>query len=286
MSRKYQLIALDMDGTVLNDKKEIDEETRSAIHEALAAGVEVVFCTGRSFSEMRDILKDFPDMHYLCGESGALVLDLQKGETLHREEVSREIAEIMMAAGKRKDLMTCVFSDGICCVKKEHMLHMDRYQMGQYQKMYKNTCNPMEENVLERLLKEEGSVEKINLYHTSPDERLETRKWLEQQKIQAELVDSEISSLECSPWGVSKASGLKSLCARLGLGMEQVVMVGDADNDIEAMKAAGMAVAMGNANAHVKAVCDLEVADNNHQGCAQAIRMVCGEEAYNRQALE
>ena len=43
MSRKYQLIALDMDGTVLNDKKEIDEETRSAIHEALEAGVEVVF---------------------------------------------------------------------------------------------------------------------------------------------------------------------------------------------------------------------------------------------------
>ena len=75
-------------------------------------------------------------MHYLCGESGALVLDLQKGETLHREEISREIAEIMMTAGKRKDLMTCVFSDGICCVKRAHMLHMDQYQMGQYQKMY------------------------------------------------------------------------------------------------------------------------------------------------------
>ena len=56
MSTKYQLIALDMDGTVLNDRKEIDAETRSAIHEALTAGVEVVFCTGRSFSEMRDIL--------------------------------------------------------------------------------------------------------------------------------------------------------------------------------------------------------------------------------------
>ena len=73
--------------------------------------------------------------------------------------------------------------------------------------------------------------------------------------------------------GVSKASGLKSLCDKLGLSMEQVVMVGDADNDIEAMKAAGMAVAMGNANEHVKEICDVEVADNNHQGCAQAIRM-------------
>ena len=278
MSRKYQLIALDMDGTVLNDKKEIDEETRTAIHEALAAGVEVVFCTGRSFSEMRDILKEFSDMHYLCGESGALVVDLQKGETIHREEVSREIAEIMVAAGKRKEIMTCVFSDGICCVKREHMLHMDRYQMGQYQKMDEKTCAPMEGDVLETLLKENRPMEKINLYHTSPEDRLETRKWLEQQKIQAELVVSEISSLECSPVGVSKASGLRSLCDKLGFGMEQVVMVGDADNDLEAMKAAGIAVAMGNANAHVKAVCDVEVADNNHQGCAQAIRMFSRDE--------
>ena len=53
--------------------------------------------------------------------------------------------------------------------------------------------------------------------------------------------------------------------------MEQAVMVGDADNDIEAMRAVGMAVAMGNANEHVKKICDLEVADNNHRGCAQAI---------------
>ena len=118
----------------------------------------------------------------------------------------------------------------------------------------------MDGDVLETLLKEERPMEKINLYHTSPDERLETRKWLKQQKIQAELVDSEISSLECSPMGVSKASGLKSLCDKLGLSMEQVVMVGDADNDI-------------NANEHVKEICDVEVADNNHQGCAQAIRM-------------
>ena len=275
MSRKYQLIALDMDGTVLNDEKKIDKETEKAIHEALSAGVEVVFCTGRSLSEMQDVLKDFPDMHYLCGESGALVMDLQKGEVLHRDCVDRETASRLMEAAERKDIMVCIFSDGICCVKKEQMLHMEQYQMGQYQKMYEKCCRPMEREELVELLREECPIEKINLYHTSPQERLETRTWLEHQHIKGELIDSERSSLECSPVGVSKASGLRSLCGKLGIGMDQVVMVGDADNDMEAMKAAGLAVAMGNANEHVKAVCDLEVADNNHQGCAQAIRMAC-----------
>ena len=271
MSRKYQLIALDMDGTVLNDRKEIDEETRSAIHKALAAGVEVVFCTGRSFSEMRDILKEFPDMHYLCGESGALVMDIRTGEILHQERINAEVAKLLLKAVLRKDIMPCVFSDGVSYIKKSQLPHMDHYQMEQYQSAFEKNCHTMQENVLERILGEGRSMEKINLYHTSAQERQETRSWLEKQQISAELVDSETSSLECSPVGVSKASGLKRLCEKLGIGMEQVVMVGDADNDMAAMKAVGLAVAMGNASAHVKAICDLEVADNNHQGCVQAI---------------
>ena len=94
---------------------------------------------------------------------------------------------------------------------------------------------------------------------------------LQEAGLQLTMVYSEISSLECSPLGLSKASGLRALCEVLDIGMDQVIMVGDADNDLEALKAAGLAVAMGNANEAVKAVCDAQVADNNHDGCAQAI---------------
>ena len=73
--KTIRLIALDMDGTVLTDEKQIDEQTSRAIHDALAEGIEVIFCTGRSYMEMKDILADFPDMHYLCGESGGLIFD-------------------------------------------------------------------------------------------------------------------------------------------------------------------------------------------------------------------
>mgnify|MGYP004456780733 FL=1 len=268
------MIALDMDGTVLNDEKQIDKETKEAIQDALTAGVEVVFCTGRSLAEMRDILVQFPNMNYLCGESGALVVDLKNGKILHRDEIDRQTSELLMEASQRKDVMVCTFSEGVCWVKRECMLRMDHYQMEPYQKIYEKICRTLESDVLETLLEENRPIEKINLYHTGRQERLETRKWLAGQQIKAEMVDSEMSSLECSPLGVSKATGLKNLCAKLGIELEQVVMVGDADNDIEAMKVAGLAVAMGNANEHVKKICDLEVADNNHQGCAQAIRHV------------
>lgn len=277
MSRRYQLIALDMDGTVLNEKKEIDGETRAAIHDALAAGLDVVFCTGRSYSEMETILKEFPDMKYLCGESGALVMALRTGKILHQEKIETAVAELLLEASRRKDIMSCVFSNGVSYMNQKDLPLMDYYQMGQYQESFRDNCRQMEENVLEKLLKDGCPMEKINLYHTSVQERTETRAWLKERQIRAEVVDSETSSLECSPPGVSKATGLESLCRELGLTMEQAVMVGDADNDLAAMKAAGMAIAMGNANAHVKAICDLEVADNCHQGCAQAIRYVMAE---------
>ena len=277
MKKEYRLIALDMDGTVLNDAKQIDEATQNAIHQALKKGVEVVFCTGRSLSEMQDILQEFPDMHYLCGESGAFVYDVSGKKILHQDRIPLEAAKELRRASVRKDIMPCVFSDGICYANEKQIFQMERYQMGQYQSAYEKICEGTGD-VLKWMTEEDRPMEKINFYHTSTEERAETRGYLEGKGLHAqlELVDSETSSLECSPKGVSKASGLKYLCEELGIRMEETAMVGDADNDIAALKAAGLAIAMGNANERVKAVSDLEVADNNHQGCAQAICYAAG----------
>lgn len=272
------MIALDMDGTVLNEAKVIDEETRSAIHQALEKGVEIVFCTGRSLSEMKDILVEFPDMHYLCGESGAFVYALQTQEILHQDLIPQEVAEELKKAAQGRQIMPCVFSNGVCYVNEGDVSRMTLYQMGQYQSAYEKICTPVKD-VLKLMTEERRPMEKINFYHTSESARLETRNYLENLGLEAEMVDSETSSLECSPKGVSKASGLHYLCEKLGITMEETVMVGDADNDIAALKAAGLAIAMGNAREHVKKICDMVVADNNHQGCAQAIHYaVCGGE--------
>lgn len=277
MKKEYRLIALDMDGTVLNDAKQIDEATRNAIHQALRKGIEVVFCTGRSLSEMQETLQEFPDMHYLCGESGAFVYAISEKKILHQDRIGLETAKKLQVASIRKDIMPCVFSDGICYANEKQIFQMDRYQLGQYQAAYEKICERTGD-VMKWMTEEDRPMEKINLYHTGTEEREETRRYLEEQglNVELELVDSETSSLECSPKGVSKASGLKYLCEKLGIRMEETAMVGDADNDIAALKAAGLAIAMGNANERVKAVSDLEVADNNHEGCAQAICYAAG----------
>lgn len=278
MKKDYRLIALDMDGTVLNEKKKIDEKTANAIHRALAAGKEVVFCTGRSLAEMEEILADYPDMHYLCGASGGLLYDLTKRKPMAMFSINREALEILKEVTEGRDIMIHAMSEGKCLVNADQLPRMEHYQMGIYQKMFSDVSTVVED-VFDLLLTTGCNVEKLNLFHTSVEERELSWERLKKMEIPATMVYSEISSLECSPLGLSKAVGLETLCEKLGITMEEVIMVGDADNDLEALKAVGLAVAMGNANERVKAASHVQVADNNHNGCAEAIeRFLLGTE--------
>lgn len=274
---KYDLIALDMDGTVLDDNKEISRANADAIHDALRAGREVIFCTGRSLAEMNDILAEYPDMHYLLAESGAFLYDLREKRILYAAAIGREeIAKIQEAVGDR-DLMPIAFSRGRYMINRSQFYSLKDYGMAPYQEMGPRVATPAED-VLAETYAGVYPAEKINLYHRTVEDRAESRRRLDRLKPDLEYVDSEISSLECSPRGITKASGLEKLSQILQIEAERMIMVGDADNDLAGLRFAGLAVAMGNANANVKAECDEVVADNNHDGCAEAIRRFLLEE--------
>lgn len=85
------------------------------------------------------------------------------------------------------------------------------------------------------------------------------------------MIQSERTGLEISARGVNKGSGLERLCLHIGVPINECIVVGDADNDVEALKKAGLAVAMGNANSNVKKIADVVVADCDRNGCAEVI---------------
>lgn len=279
---RYKLIALDVDGTVLNDKKEITPVTEEAIHDALRKGVEVIFCTGRSYAGMRKLLKSFPDMHYLAGESGGLIYDLKEKKPLKQVTFPLETAKMIKETAEGEYLMPCVFSNGEGLVNKTDVTHMADFYMGHMQELYEEEAI-LFDHVLETVVTEKRPAEKINLYCSSLEQREKMLHILKEKRIDAELVYSEITSLEISPKGLNKALALRSICEILGITLEETVMVGDADNDFAALKVAGLAIAMGNGNPNVKAVCDVQVDDNNHDGCAQAIRIALGEEVMENE---
>ena len=112
------------------------------------------------------------------------------------------------------------------------------------------------------------------MYHRRPEDRVVARSILEKENVQ--LVYSEKTALEVSPKGTTKELGLRRLCEYLHISPEETVAVGDAENDLEVLGSAGLAVAMGNAKTEVKEICDLVVADNDHDGIVDVVHKVFG----------
>ena len=147
---------------------------------------------------------------------------------------------------------------------------MDQFGMGIYKDMFQRVSDRWSD-----LAKEYAAnpfpVAKVNIYHQSADSRRRTRERILAAGLEVTMADAETTSLEISLKHVDKGTGLEKLCRHLNLPIAQTIVVGDADNDLEALKKAGLAVAMGNASPQVKAAADVVVADCDHGGCAQAV---------------
>ena len=108
----YQLIAFDMDGTLLDGKKQITIKTQHAINRALKSGKTVILSTGRGLDELneyRDILKDIP--YFIC-ESGACVYDNFNDEILYSNQMDASIIEEILTITEHQDLMFYYIANG------------------------------------------------------------------------------------------------------------------------------------------------------------------------------
>ena len=267
----YRLIALDLDGTLLNSRKEIPEDAVRAIRDVCAAGKTVVFNTGRAVPELDEPIALLPEVRYAVLASGAGLYDIQKKEVFGLRGLSAETVQRILALSRTKDLMPQFVLPEIDVIQASHMEHLEHFHMGIYRPLYEKAMTLVPDIFAFAASCREPFL-KINLYHADPQERVRSRAQLESPDL--ELVYSEVSSLECSAKGVSKGSGLERLCSLIGVPPDECVAVGDAENDIPALRLAGLGVAMGNAPEHVKAAADRVVSDPDSGGCAEAIRML------------
>lgn len=281
----YQLMALDMDGTLLTSDKKIDDTTLQAIRKATDAGKYIVLCTGRPEAELKPYQEQltYAGIRYRVLESGALVYDAKEKKILHRHNLPEDCAAVVLDAVSRQDIMCQIMADSTSNVTASQIAMMDHYQMGIYKPLYE-ICAAGHADIVkygrERLAKHLG-MEKMNLYHTSPESRENTRQYIHDTlnakygKVSLKMVDAEISSLEISAEDGDKGTGLLELCQSIGVDPQDTIAVGDADNDLTMLADAGLPIVMANGNDHVKAYVKEHngavTADNDHHGCADAI---------------
>jgi len=256
-----------MDGTLLDSNKRISDITLKAIKDAVQAGKIICLSTGRCIPELVEPLKILTDVKYSIAVSGALIFENSTRKIIDSSSISDEIIRELFQRLDKEDAMIHLLSD-LSVVEKKASSDMSPYGMAQYQSMFDKITLKVD-SIKDYYLSGLPSINKFNIYCTSENQRIRLKKSLSDLPLC--LTYSEVSSLECSPEGVTKGSGLEKLCQHLNIPIHRTIAVGDADNDLEILKTAGLAVAMGNSNQHVLDCSDVIVSDNNHHGCADAI---------------
>lgn len=266
----YKLLALDMDGTLLTSDKRVSPRTRDALERLAARGIPLAYCTGRNVLELLEFPTELPFIRYGVLASGAVVHDFATHRDLEVHALDPNVLVAAMDVARAEDNMTHVMALSHSVVRPADLRNMAHYGMGVYQGMFENICT-LEPDLGGWVQAHPGEVIKINFYHASPAARDRTRRRLEEAGLPLTLANAENTSVECSALGVSKGRGLTALAGLLGMDVADVVAVGDSDNDTEALKVAGMPVAMGNASASARQLARMVVADNDHDGIVEAI---------------
>lgn len=262
MDLQYKMIALDVDGTLLNDQYELTKETAASVRLAHAAGVRIVLSTGRGPSNAIPILEQMGLEGVLITHNGAVTVQTPGNELLH--QISFQASELeplirhCRAAGIHFDACTAMdmFAERISETAKE--------MYGRYM---------LYPAVLPDLLAIREPLVKFTMFGTAR----------EMDRIEAALADlglplslNHIRSgdhfIDVIPSAASKGEALKELAALWGIDRSEVLAIGNYFNDIEMIRFAGLGIAMANSPEEVKKEADAVTASNNEEGVSAAIR--------------
>ena len=263
MQKEIKLIAFDIDGTLLNSQKELTERTLRALKSAAAHGIEVVPCTGRLLGVIPEAVRALPFIRYAICVNGAQIVDCVSGETLLRAEIPLARAlELLDALDELPGIYDC-YLDGRGWMSRDMWERFSEFASSARTLTFlRGARTPVPE--LRTFVRERGmDAQKLQIFFHTVAERLEYQRQLQAQFPELLMTSSLSNNLEINAPGASKGAALVELCRLLGFSAEHAMSFGDGTNDISMLKAAGVGVAM--ANAEEQAV--LDAADRIAPSC-------------------
>jgi Cof subfamily protein (haloacid dehalogenase superfamily) len=267
---KIRLVAFDLDGTVLNSKKEISPRTKEAMRRAAAQGIRLVPATGRMLNEIpKTVYPGIPYASYAITANGTRIYRLPEKELVFFREfpawVTRKIIE--ECRRYRAILFVGHGADGIL---DDRGAAWEDPQVKEILMRIERDCSFGFADTYEEFALWQYPPCKFTLIFADPDERERAAQSFSRQ-LECNVTSSDPLNLELMPKGASKGSALAFLMDREGIKAHQVMAVGDSDNDHEMLLTAGFSVAMGNAAPALKKAVDFVTASCDEDGMAMAL---------------
>ena len=288
----YKLIAVDLDGTMLDSYGQVTENTKKVIQKTIQKETDVIIASGRPIDSIKTIAKEIGSNKYFIAGNGALIYDIQKNEVLYEKYMKKEkVLEIIKICEENsiaynvytdKTILATSLKYNVLYYHKENLKKQEekRTHINIVENMYEYIQKMKEEKFLKiticddsktvfqsiiRKLEKIKDIEILDVSHMS-------RKVIKQgtEEIPIEYYYTEISSKD-----VDKRCAIEFLIEKLNIKKEEVIAIGDNVNDRKMIEQAGLGIAMGQSMPQLKELADYVTSSNTEEGVAKAIEKFC-----------
>ena len=284
----YKLITIDLDGTLLNRYGEVTEYTKNVIKRTTDKGVLVVLASGRISESVLTIAKEIGANKYYISGNGSVLYDMQKDEIIYENYLNKEkVLEIIELCDKNSIYYNIYTENAVLAKSLNYNVAFYNYENTKKSSDKKTDINIVEDMysyiknsninkflkiticdeskiVFSSIIKKIKNIEDIDVLEVSH---------MSQKKIKTGTKEVEVGYFytEVSSKNVDKWFAIEKVMQIENIKKEEVMALGDNNNDIIMIKNAGLGVAMGHSNDEVKKVADYITENNNEDGVAKAI---------------
>lgn len=262
---KYKLLASDIDGTLITSKRELTEKTIKAVNGLKNKGVFFTLSTGRPLQNIRQFIEPLKLETPVIIYNGAMIVDPKTEEILFDKTMLKEDASLLINNGKEWGANMLIWSKG----------KLYAHEYNKYIEFYHKQCTVapimIESESMEREIIDRG-ITKLLWHNEVPDIQDFVKNKIPKIGIKnTTLCTSMPYFLELFNKDISKAVSLGKVGEICGVSTDEIIAVGDGENDVEMLQFAGLGIAVDNASDLVKEKADEITLSNDEDGVAALI---------------
>ena len=284
----YKMIAVDLDGTMLNSYGEVTENTKRVIKQTIQKGTDVVIASGRSIDSIKSIAEEVGSSKYMIAGNGAVVYDIKSGKILYEKYIPKAKALNIIKICEQNSIYYNIYTNKSIIADSLRYNVLYYYKENLKKEDSKKTRITLVDNVQKYI--KEMKDEKIMKIFICDGTRSVFNSIIKKFSDMTELDFLDISHMsrkiikhgtievpieyyytEISMKDVDKWYAIEFLINKLGIQKEEVMTIGDNMNDKKMIEEAGLGVTMKGSTPAVKQVADFITEDNNNEGVAKAI---------------
>ena len=256
----YKLFISDFDGTLIDSEEAIPLSTMVEIDRIRKLGVKFCVATGRILKSVLDYNRDFPFLDYVISCDGAFVYDVVHRKVLFKKNLGGSVIKKIKKLYHDKDIYFCTAQEWNLC--SEDIVYSEvKDRNTTFDEFYQRNKN---------------NIYKIEVYFKTKKERDSAYDELHELEVKANIVKMKEGKknflLEIVAQDVTKATGLEKICKLAHISLEEVVCVGDSDNDLPIFLSTGFSAVVANGSKKLKQVASMQTSSNETKGVEKVIK--------------